>query len=552
MTGPFRTIASLAGPRHLTGLAMLTAAMALSESVGLVLLVPLVAALSGPGALPGMPIALPEWSLETMLAVFVALVAARAVADIWRNLLAQRLQIAVVDGLRDRAVTALLHADWRAVSTMHQSRNRALIVTSVDRVGEAVHHFAGLVRAAIALVALALAALAIAPLFALGCVLAGGIALGLLRGLRVDARRLGEALSRRYDEVYLRLEQTLSALRLVKSFGRERAEAQRLADAFRSMRVAETAYVRSAAIARAALQVGAAVMLALGVWFAVERWDVAAPVLLAFVAIGVRAIPLIEALQVAAQGWNHAAPALEEAQALIARTEAAAEVGADKTPRHGTSLALEAVSLAHGRDRSAIEGVSFAIPRGAIAALTGPSGSGKSTIADLLGGLVSPDSGRVLVDGLPLEGGARQGWRSRVAYVQQEPVLFSGTVRENLLWAKPDATPVELDRALDRAAAGFVRTLPEGLDCPLGEGGRALSGGERQRLALARALLREPDLLILDEATNALDGASEAVIADAVAALRGHCTVLVIGHRGTLTEIADLRFRIEGGRLRAS
>ena len=137
-------------------------------------------------------------------------------------------------------------------------------------------------------------------------------------------------------------------------------------------------------------------------------------------------------------------------------------------------------------------------------------------IADLLGGLVSPDRGRVLVDGVVLDGGARQGWRSRVAYVQQEAVLFSGTVRDNLLWAKPGASQAELDRALDRAAAGFVHDLPGGLDCPLGEGGRALSGGERQRIALARALLREPDLLILDEATNALDAASEAVIADAV------------------------------------
>jgi ATP-binding cassette subfamily C protein len=173
-------------------------------------------------------------------------------------------------------------------------------------------------------------------------------------------------------------------------------------------------------------------------------------------------------------------------------------------------------------------------------------------LADLVGGLLSPDKGYVTIDGVELAPGLRNAWRRRVAYVQQDPVLFSGSVRDNLCWAEPQAKEPQLRRALACAAADFVHELPGGLDCPLGESGRALSGGERQRIALARALLRAPDLLILDEATSAVDAESERAIVTAIRAIAGRCTILVIGHRGALVECADRKIELGGGRIVAS
>ena len=151
-----------------------------------------------------------------------------------------------------------------------------------------------------------------------------------------------------------------------------------------------------------------------------------------------------------------------------------------------------------------------------LTAVVGPSGAGKSTIADLVNGLLLPTRGRLLLDGRALTQAELRQWRRQVGYVGQETVLFHQSVRENLLWAKPDASEDELREALEMASAGFVYELPGGLETVAGDRGVLLSSGERQRISLARALLRKPTLLILDEATNALDVENEARILDAI------------------------------------
>jgi ATP-binding cassette subfamily C protein len=195
--------------------------------------------------------------------------------------------------------------------------------------------------------------------------------------------------------------------------------------------------------------------------------------------------------------------------------------------------------------------ISAEIPAHRVTALIGPSGSGKSTLADLACGLLEPDDGQILIDGTPLDAQARRAWRGRVAYVQQDPVIFFGTMRQNLACANRSADDDAMWRALDAASATFARSLPQGLDTLLGEGARRLSGGERQRLMLARALMREPDLLVLDEATSALDAENDAAIAEAIAALKGRLTIIIICHRGAMLALADKTITLQGGRLDA-
>ena len=155
-----------------------------------------------------------------------------------------------------------------------------------------------------------------------------------------------------------------------------------------------------------------------------------------------------------------------------------------------------------------------------------------------------------MVDGEPLSPERRKSWREQISYVAQETFLFNDTVRANLLWARPDADEEQIWLALSLAAAEeFVSALPEGLETTLGDRGVRLSGGERQRLALARALLREPSLLILDEATSALDSENEKRIRKAIDELHGSVTILIITHRLSTIRGADIVYVLDGGRL---
>jgi subfamily B ATP-binding cassette protein MsbA len=179
-----------------------------------------------------------------------------------------------------------------------------------------------------------------------------------------------------------------------------------------------------------------------------------------------------------------------------------------------------------------LAGVSFSLPRGTTTALIGPSGAGKTTIIALLCRLYDPTDGTILVDGVPLGEIDMDQWRSHLAVVSQDAHLFDRSVLENITYAKADATPEEVFAATRRAAAhDFIEALPQGYQTRLGERGTRLSGGQRQRIALARAILRDPDILILDEATNALDAITEQTITQALHDFSTRKTLLVVAHR---------------------
>jgi ATP-binding cassette subfamily C protein len=238
------------------------------------------------------------------------------------------------------------------------------------------------------------------------------------------------------------------------------------------------------------------------------------------------------------------------------------EIGANSEPEVGPNvaplplshaIALDRVGVTYA-DRSipALDNVTLTIPARMTTVIMGQSGAGKSTLADVLMGLVVPDQGVVTVDGVALAGIDRMRWRQSVAYVQQDPFLFHASIRANLLWAKPKAEAAEIDRALTAASASFVHALPEGLETIVGDGGIRLSGGERQRIVLARALLCAPALLILDEATSALDTENELAIRRAIADLHGELTVIVIGHRVAMAQMADQLIVMDDGRATVS
>jgi ATP-binding cassette subfamily C protein len=190
------------------------------------------------------------------------------------------------------------------------------------------------------------------------------------------------------------------------------------------------------------------------------------------------------------------------------------------------------------------------IKAGEMTAIVGPSGAGKTTIADLLMGLIIPGKGHVLIDDQPLMGERMKAWRDQIGYVPQDTFLFHDTLRTNLLWAKPDVEDEEINQALRFAAAGeFVSGLPKGLDTIVGDRGVLISAGERQRIALARALLRKPSLLILDEATSSLDSENEKRIQNAIETLHSQMTILIMTHRLSAVREADIIHVLEKGQL---
>ena len=221
------------------------------------------------------------------------------------------------------------------------------------------------------------------------------------------------------------------------------------------------------------------------------------------------------------------------------------------TPHLEHAIRLQDVSFSYP-GKPVLENVSFSIPVGAITVLTGPSGAGKTTIIDLVTGLIRPDAGRIMINGDALRDIDMKKWRRMIGYVPQELILLSGSVRDNIRLGT-EVSDADIWRALKLAgAADFVRELPEGLDTDLGERGVKLSGGQRQRLSLARALVRRPKLLILDEVTSALDPETERKLVEQVVQLarRQGITVIAITHTRRWQEVADRIVRLQEGRVR--
>ena len=203
-------------------------------------------------------------------------------------------------------------------------------------------------------------------------------------------------------------------------------------------------------------------------------------------------------------------------------------------------------------DVEVLRGLNFEIVPGEMVALVGPSGAGKTTLFDLLQRFYDPTGGELRLGGHRLAELRLQDVRDAVGLVPQDPVLFAGTLRSNVLYGNAAATDAELDEALRLAhAAEFIAKLPDGLESQVGESGVGLSGGEKQRLAIARALVTRPAILLLDEATSALDAQSEHFIRMSIEALKGQCSILVIAHRLSTVRRADRILVLESGELKA-
>lgn len=348
--------------------------------------------------------------------------------------------------------------------------------------------------------------------------------------------------------------ESLLAMRLIVATGNEDREAQefrqrnfRFLDSLLSMQM--TAFLASA-LPGAVLTASTAIVFIYGGRLVIEN-HLTVGSLVAFMAYHLRLLGPVQALLTTHTNLLTGGVALGRVFEILDVQPEVRQLPTGKA-RHEFKgeIAFERVRFRYADDVPVLEDISFRIPAGATCAIVGVSGSGKSTLADLLLRFYDPDSGSILIDGLPLCDLLLGDVRREIALVEQTPLLFRATVRENIAYASPSASMDQIREAARAAAIDdFIGSLPEGYDTVIGERGCTISAGERQRLALARALLRKPAILIMDEPTSALDPQSEAVISRTIAETLSGRTVILITHRLSLAEMADIVLVLDGGRI---
>lgn len=355
-------------------------------------------------------------------------------------------------------------------------------------------------------------------------------------------------------EVTGRLTQTLNGVRVIKGFNAERQEAAIFEKGVERMflNVKSSLTTTSFVTSSGGFLLGIASVGILGIGgYQIMNGNLSIGELIQFILfLGFLIAPIVQMSNIGSQ--------LTEAFAGLDRTEEIMNQPSEDDPEIRTvklddikgHIEFNGVSFAYEEGKDVLKEVSFDAPAGSITALVGSSGSGKSTIAGLAAAFLVPKSGQILIDGVDMTTVSLQSIRSRLGVVLQDDFLFDGTIRENVMFARPDATEEQLRRALDAAyVSEFTERFDQGIDTVIGERGIKLSGGQRQRLTLARAILADPRLLVLDEATSSLDTESESLIQESLKTLLQGRTTFVIAHRLSTIRQADQILVIEEGQI---
>jgi subfamily B ATP-binding cassette protein MsbA len=341
------------------------------------------------------------------------------------------------------------------------------------------------------------------------------------------------------------VQETVSGIRLVKSFGAENVEVARFADASNRFAKLSVRLTRIAQLAAPVTEVIGTTVATILLWLGarevlVER-NMTGADLIAFLLYALRMLqPIKQLSQLPTTAQSSLAAAERLFEVLDAPSESQTDTGKISEARFDREIRFENVSFAYEKS-PVLSNVSFAAGKGEVVALVGPSGAGKSTLVDLIPRFYPVSEGRITIDGIDTRDYTLPALRSLTGIVSQDTVLFNDTVRNNIAYGSERQYTDEQVEAAARAANAhrFIADLPEGYATILGERGTRLSGGQRQRLAIARALLRDPPILILDEATSALDTESERLVQEAVDRLLEGRTVFVIAHRLSTVVHAD-------------
>ncbi|WP_094602886.1 Vitamin B12 import ATP-binding protein BtuD [Sporomusa silvacetica DSM 10669] len=540
--------------------------LGLIEGGGVLLLIPL---LSLAGIISGVP-ADGSWAfkvqglfqvcglaptLPVVLGLYIVIIAGQSWLQRSQAICSVAIQQSFTSFLSIRLFRAIAYTRWLFLLSRAKADITHVLTTEVMRVGNGTHFFLQLLATGlIGIIQIGLAFL-IAPgltLFILG----GGAVLFICSYPFIrQSRRMGLSISEFTRNLMFEVTEHLNGIKEVKSYGMEPVQIRNFATLRHTI---ERNFVRFTAVQSHTdfyYKVGAAVFISLFFYTAITFFKLNPQEFVLIVVIFARLWPRFSSFQVGLQYVVMMLPAfkavLQLERCCLEEQELLLEEQLTTRLELTQGIEFRDVSFCYyaGRFNYAVDGVSVVLAAGTTTAFVGVSGSGKSTMVDLLLGLLTPERGGIFVDGRPLAQ-SLQVWRQSIGYVPQDSFLWNASIRANLQWACPEASESAMWETLGLAAVDeFVRSLPAGLDTVVGDRGVRLSGGERQRIVLARALLRKPSVLILDEATSSLDTENESRIQQALEDLHGKLTIVVIAHRLSTIRQADRIYVLEQGRV---
>jgi ATP-binding cassette subfamily B protein len=527
----------------------------LAEAASLLLIARIAFALVNPDAKVSASIG-PLLSFSASVGTLIALAAAFVVVRFALQVVTLRMQAhlfgEVLEQTRAEMVHGYLAASWAAQADDRDGRLQQLVGEFAAGVAGQMGAIAGLLVAACSLAAMLGAALFANALGTLAVAVAGLGLIAVLRPFRNAVKRRSRRNAEASIEFGTAVSEVASMAQEVHVFGVQlpiRSHIDRLSR--RSRHAAERLQILTGALP--AFYQAAALLIvigAVGVVYLAGGNRVAS--LGAVILIGIRSLSYAQGIQQSIQALHIGAPFIEVMQSEVERYRGAQTAQGRYRLRHVESLEFVDVAYAYDTTRFALADVTFAARRGEIIGIVGPSGAGKSTLVQLMLRLRAPTAGHIHVNDVDIDEFLLEDWTRRVVFVGQDPHLFRGTLAENIRFFRADVTDEAIERASRRAHLhNEVELWPDRYETAVGERGRKLSGGQRQRLTIARALVGDPDVIVLGEPTSSLDVHSEAVIRDTLAELGRQALIFVIAHRLSTLGVCDRIMVIQDGRIRA-
>jgi ABC-type multidrug transport system fused ATPase/permease subunit len=476
----------------------------------------------------------------TLIGIAAALVVADIVMQVVGISARSRLGARVARKQRTRLVLTHLAAAWALQSEQRSGRLQEMVGPHVSEVSAAVTQLATGLVALSTLVAFLITALVVNLYAALGAAVVAAALAALLFPLRRVGRRASQQVIEANLVVSTDVAETTAHLQEIRVFGVDAEVGRRFADRIRTAAALEARRSFVNALAPVIYR-GAALLLivaAVGVLYSTSASNLGTTG--GVVLIMLRSLTYAQSLQGSYQLVHSSMPTLEMLEQEVTRYEAAAVPRAGLPVERIGELAFDRVSFEYEPGVAVLRDLSFSVPHGSIIGIVGPSGAGKSTLVQLLLRFCEPSEGVVIADGRDVRTLAIDDWYARVSFVPQQPALFAGTVADNIRFYRETIDDGAVERAAKLADIhDEIMSWPLGYATPAGERGDHLSGGQRQRLCIARALAQEPDLIVFDESTSALDSRSEGIVRNVMASLAPRATVFVIAHRLSTLTICD-------------